>query len=67
MPLELGTSYQTEQVLLNGVQATYDNVLLISTPLSEVAGNYTCNVVNFFSVSVNADFTDLAVYGKNCH
>ena len=38
------SSYVTTQVLTNGITATYDNLLSISAPPSELIGEYSCIV-----------------------
>ena len=63
-PLMLEGDYYTEQTLLNGVQVTYDNSLLIMTPLGEVAGNYTCTTVNSHDDQTSSASSTLSIYGE---
>lgn len=46
-----GGIYSTDQVLTDGVSATYANYLFVSAPPDEVTGSYSCSVVNTIGAS----------------
>lgn len=47
----LSSSYLVHQILRDGVTATYDNVIEIEAAVDELAGTYSCSVLNSAGLS----------------
>ena len=59
-----GVTYQLAQTVTNRAQSTYQNVLTINQPLSNIEGStFTCSVEN--TIGTSSDSEAITVNGKD--
>ena len=59
-----GILYEMVQILRDGVTSTYDNLLVVHTPIiSERTGEYHCEVSN--NITVSTAVRDTILHGNN--
>ena len=59
-----GVTYELAQTVTDRTQSTYQNVLTINQPLSDIEGStFTCSVEN--TLGASSDSQDITVNGKH--